>query len=118
MIIENPDIVSRLLRVLGHEDMRRIMVSIMDRAKSVAQISEESGIPLRTCYDYILKMKDGGLIVVERSVITDNGKLSDLYRCTYSELRVHCGAGKMEVHVSPHEGVADRFYRFLSVRRK
>jgi len=117
MIIQDQGLVSRVLKCIGQDVTRKIMMAIMETAKTAAQISEELGIPLSTCYDHITRMKKAGLIVIEGSTVTDKGRHSDLYRCVFRELNLRCGQGRLEVHVVPNEDVASKFYRYPSTVR-
>ncbi|HEY9398940.1 MAG TPA: hypothetical protein VIP29_03475 [Nitrososphaeraceae archaeon] len=69
-----------LLHELSDDITYRIIISIIDSAKGVSEISLENKLPLSSTYKRIKKLQKYGLIWIERIKIDASGKKSLLYR--------------------------------------
>lgn len=87
---------------------RRILAVCVKKAKSVKDISQETGLPLPTTYRHVNRLHDGGLLVVERSALTHDGKRYDLYRSRLRSARIEMDAGGERVSWEPNEAVEER----------
>lgn len=57
------------------------MQSCLPSAKSVREITQDSGLAIASVYRYVKRLVDAEILVVERSAMTEDGKPFDLYRC-------------------------------------
>jgi predicted transcriptional regulator len=64
----------------------RIVLSIIDNAKNVTQISMENQLPLSSTYKKIRKLQNMGLVSIERIDIDDSGKKVLYYRSKIKSL--------------------------------
>ncbi len=75
-----------LLSAFANEYERRIMAAAASRAKPAGQLSRECLIPLGSCYRKINSMVEKGTLVVERTIITKDGKKFALFRTPFKKI--------------------------------
>lgn len=73
---------------LADDFSRRILYSTVHGGKTLLEISVEQAIPLSTCYRRARELVDQGLLVVQRIVITREGKKYAIYRSSFRDIRV------------------------------
>ncbi|MBI4258810.1 MAG: helix-turn-helix transcriptional regulator [Thaumarchaeota archaeon] len=118
MRLSDEELKSRLLKALSDENMRRILLSTAHEAKPVSTLSKECSIPLSTAYRYIHDLIEAGLMGIERSVITEDGKRYELYRSLVKSISLNLNGNAVELEVEPREEDASKFYRLWSSLRK
>jgi predicted transcriptional regulator len=69
-----------LLKELLDRDSYKILLSIVDESKTVFQICNEISVPTSSTYKKIKKLKDAGLLIVDKIEINDNGKKVFFYK--------------------------------------
>jgi len=99
-----------LVRMLSDEYSRKIVQSAMAHARSVEDFSRESCIPLSTCYRRVRDLVKDGILIVERIVITPDGKKYELFRSVYRAIRVDFADGSLVVDVIVNEVITERLY--------
>ncbi len=117
MWVDDEEMKDRVLKAISNRDLRSILTSLLDQAKSVSTLALELAIPLSTTYNYIHEASEAGLVAVERVIITD-GKRNEMYRCVAKEVRALIESRPMLVEILPNENVAGRFYRLWSSLKK
>ena len=106
---------SSILSALGDEVSRKILLSSIARGKAVEEISADQHLPLSTCYRRIRQFVDGGLMILEKIVITQTGKKYAVYRTSFSEATIRLSAGEVAVETRPNADVRDKlFSRWLT----
>jgi predicted transcriptional regulator len=70
---------------LSDRNSRRVLASCVDAARSVKEISAVLEIPLASVYRQVHRLHELGVIIVERSAMTPEGKKYDLYRSRLAE---------------------------------
>lgn len=105
------DLSGPLLTALGDEPSRRILNSAILEGKTVEEISAEQGLPLSTCYRKVRFLVDGGLLLLERMVVTKTGKRFAVYRSSFSEAKIDFINGGVAVEVTPNPQVLDKLRR-------
>lgn len=85
---------------------RSILISTIERAKPVEEISRDSGIPLSTCYEKVTELLRRGVLKRERIIVLPNGKRYALYRATIRTVHVEFGAGGLDIETVAN---GDRF---------
>lgn len=65
---------------ISDSSSRRILVACMRDPRPVKAISDDTGIPLATAYRHVHALEEDGLLILERSAISEDGKRYDLYR--------------------------------------
>ncbi len=87
---------------------RRILSKCIRRAHPVKTLSQEASIPLASAYRQIKALVDDGLLVVERSAMTPDGKPYDLYRSRIKVARIEIRADHVEVAWEVNAAIEDR----------
>ena len=87
---------------------RRIISLCIDRARPVKEISEIAGLPLASAYRQVKHLQDVGILVVERSALTPDGKPFDLYRSRVRAARIEVGPRTVRVSWEVNESIEDR----------
>jgi hypothetical protein len=104
-------IASFAVNALSDESSRRILVSTVSKGKTAREVSLEQAIPLSTCYRRAHELVDQGLLVVERVVITGDGKRYAVFRSAFRRLDIATDFGELSVSVELNDDVADKFRR-------
>lgn len=115
--VTNEKTVRALTRIMADEYSRRILLSGAAKAKTVEDFSREDGIPLSTCYRRVNEMHEEGILVVERIVISPEGKKSELYRSGFREVRISMVDGNLQIEATVNEDIADKLYNMWTVMR-
>ncbi len=100
-----------MLRQLADYQSRTILQFTLDKHKTVEEISRKLKIPLSTTYRKINELKDSGLLVVEKSAITDKGKICDLYRSTIKSMRVDLNSQRISWDITFNDAMHDKIMR-------
>jgi DNA-binding Lrp family transcriptional regulator len=117
MEINEPSRVQALVQGLADEYSRKILLSAIPKAKSVEDMSRENDIPLSTCYRRVHELLDGQILVVEKIIVTPDGKKYELLRSAYRAVTVSFEGGVMRVEAEINEDVAEKLRRlWLSMR--
>ncbi len=83
----------RILDTLGDPVVRRILGATDGTARTAPDLNQATGVPLTTLYRKIHELEELGLIGIERSAITPDGKRVDFYRSRLEEARVEVRGG-------------------------
>jgi len=71
---------SNLLKELFDGFSYRIVMSIIEDSKTVFEICKENDLPISSTYKKIKKLKDLGLLFIDRIVINEKGKKVVFYK--------------------------------------
>lgn len=107
-----------ILKRLADKHSRSILQLAMEKHKTAEEISNELGIPLSTTYRKIKELKRARLLVVEKSVLTKDGKVCDLYRSTIRGMRVQLDSHPPTVDIIFNEDVYDKISRIWGTMRE
>lgn len=111
--------VQALVQGLAEEYARKILLSTIPRAKSVEDLSRENDIPLSTCYRRVHELLDSKLLVIERIIVTPDGKKYELLRSSYKSVTIRFDGGVMVVEALINEDVAEKLRRlWLTMKAK
>lgn len=106
---------SLILSALGDEVSRKILLSSIASGKTVEEISADQHLPLSTCYRRIRGFVDGGLMILEKIVITQTGKKYAVYRTSFSDATIRLSGGEVAVEIRPNADIRDKlFSRWLT----
>ena len=111
MEISEPSRIQALVQGLADEYSRKIILSAIPKAKSVEDMSRENDIPLSTCYRRVHELLDSQILVVERIIVTPEGKKYELLRSAYRAVNVSFDGGVMKVDALINEDVAEKLRR-------
>jgi len=116
--ITDPATAQALVQAMGDEYSRRILLSAIPAAKSVEDLSKENDIPLSTCYRRVHELLDARVLLIDRIIVTKDGKRYELVRSAYRTVQVDLENGAMKVDALINEDVADKLRRlWLSMRQ-
>ena len=88
MIVQSQRAKKAILAALADEEMTKILDSVMDHSKSIANITRENNIAHTTCYRKTKWLINEGLIRVDKIVITPEGKKFSLYYSVFKSINV------------------------------
>ena len=117
MRIEAQHVRDALIRALADEYSRKILLSTVDKPRSVEELSQSLQIPISTAYRRVNEMKDVGLLTVEKTIITDEGKKFELYRSSFRAMSIQLDRGEVVVDAELNEDVATRLSRLWAALR-
>jgi predicted transcriptional regulator len=106
--ITGTDSVHAVAQILADEYSRKILASALHDPKSVEELSKENAIPLSTCYRRVHEMLREGIVVVERIMITQDGKRYELFRSGFTSLTLRLEGNLMSVVGAVNEEVAEK----------
>jgi DNA-binding Lrp family transcriptional regulator len=87
------------------------MLGSITAAKSVEDLSKENDIPLSTCYRRVHELLASRVLIVERIIVTPDGKRYEMLRSSYRNITVNLENGVMKVEAMVNEDVADKLRR-------
>ncbi len=108
MLLSDPSNVLEIANALLDEYSRKIMLSLVDRSKSIEEISEEEGIPISTCYRRVHELLRDGIVKVCETIIQKDGKKYIKYRAAFRNVSVQIDSSKMAVDVVPNTGDGEK----------
>ncbi|MDV3277068.1 MAG: hypothetical protein LYZ69_01205 [Nitrososphaerales archaeon] len=109
--VTDPGTLQALVQALSDEYSRKIMLGCITAAKSVEDLSKENDIPLSTCYRRVHELLDSRVLIVERIIVTPDGKRYEMLRSAYRSITVNLESGIMKVEALINEDVADKLRR-------
>ncbi|HTW39424.1 MAG TPA: helix-turn-helix domain-containing protein [Thermoplasmata archaeon] len=98
----------RILEALGDRWSREILLLLNDSPRSAQEIQSANRIPQSTLYRKLHELSEIGLIGVQRSVISSDGKRVELYRSLLDELKVEMRGARLRVDVRFRDLAAER----------
>jgi hypothetical protein len=117
MDIKEERLKDNVMKALADDYARRILLATVPQAKSALDLSREHNIPISSVYRRIHDLVDTGLVAIERSVITEDGKRFELYRSTVKAIHIRFEAGVVSVDLAPSEDMVSKFYRMWNTLR-
>lgn len=99
---------AKVLAALDSEPARRIMSHCILRPMSVKDLSDKTGIPLPSVYRHAHALVEDGLLYVERSAMTGDGKPYDLFRCALRSCKIEMDADGVRVSWSLNSSLDER----------
>lgn len=106
-----------LLRALADDYSRKILLVTLRVARSVEELSQTENIPISTAYRRVNEMTQNGLLAVEKTILTDDGKKFELYRSAFRTIHVGLEQGEINLDVELNEDIATRLSRLWASMR-
>ncbi len=100
-----------VVAALADEFSRRIIASTVDEGRTVQEISVEQAIPLSTCYRRASELAHKGLLMIERIVVTGEGKRYAVYRSSFKALKITSDLETVSATAELNPSVAEKFHR-------
>jgi len=101
-----------LVAALSDEFSLRMIISTVDVGKTVQDISVEQAVPLSTCYRRARELVNEGILVVERIVVTGEGKRFAVYRSSFKEVDVASDFRGISASAEVNEAAAEKFRKW------
>ena len=118
MNIKDPKLISSIFKALGDEKSLKILSLLSVRSLSVTDIIRDTNIPSSSTYRKISELEKDGLIGIERTVITDDGKSFNIYKSTFVEINIKFRMGEYFIFAIPNRDIMEKaFGLFHSSRR-
>jgi DNA-binding HxlR family transcriptional regulator len=89
----------RILEALGDRWAREILLLLSDGPRSAQEIQASNRMPQSTLYRKLHELSEIGLIGIQRSVISPDGKRVELYRSLLEELTVEMRGTRLTIDV-------------------
>ncbi len=89
----------RILEALGDRWAREIVLMLSDGPRSAQEIQLSNRMPQSTLYRKLHELAEIGLVGVQRSVISSDGKRVELYRSLLEELTVEVHGTQLRIDV-------------------
>ncbi len=93
---------------LSSASTRRILASCIRKPLAVKEISDATTLPLASAYRQVGKLVESGVLMVERSAMTRDGKPYDLYRSRIRLARIEVGADRVDITWEANAALEDR----------
>jgi hypothetical protein len=113
MLIMQEALKKALLKALADEQSSKILACAVWKAKSVMDLIREAGIPHTSAYRLVNELKESGLLVVERMMLSEDGKKYALYKGTFKSIMVKFEGSSIEVDAIPNRDVTDKAFRLF-----
>jgi DNA-binding transcriptional ArsR family regulator len=98
----------RILDALGDSASRGILLMISQAPRSAQDLLAAERIPQSTLYRKLHDLQDLGLVGIQRTAITPEGKRVDLYRSLLEELRVEMQGAELRIQARFRDLSAER----------
>jgi predicted transcriptional regulator len=117
MRIDNLKLRDSLISALADEYSRKIILRTINRAESVEDLSRAENIPISTAYRRVNELKEVGLLTVEKTILTGEGKKYELYRSAFKSFVIDLEQGEIAIDAELNEDVATRLSRLWATMR-
>ena len=98
----------RILDALGDAASRGILLMLNESPRSAQELLQANKIPQSTLYRKLHDLQQLGLVGIQRTAITAEGKRVDLYRSLLEELRVDLIGQSLRIQVRFRDLSAER----------
>ena len=116
MIIQSQRAKKAILATLADEEMTKILDSVMHTSKSIVDIIRENNIAHTTCYRKIKWLINEELVIVDKIVITPEGKKFSLYRGVLRSINVKYEGNNITVEAEQNFDIVKKtMARFYSL---
>lgn len=113
MLVSDAEKANEVMKALSDEYSRRIVLSITSRSMTVEEIAKEQRIPTSTCYRRVHTLLSRGVIRVDRTIISDDGKKYACYISCFRNATIKLVSGELKVDVVVTDA-SDRLHEMWS----
>lgn len=99
------DINQRVIELLTDAESRSILLSLVRRGKTAADLSRDLKIPLSSVYKKLNELEEMTLIIVEKRQITDKGRRYKIYRSRISQADISIKRPDVRLVLIPNKGL-------------
>jgi hypothetical protein len=94
------DLRRQIIAALGDPEAQQIISIIIRESKTSLTIAKELGLPPSTVYRKIGQMRECGLLLIDRFLISTDGKREALYTCAFTEIRFKTEAKDLGLEIT------------------
>ena len=98
----------RILQVLSDPAARQILSLLNDDPHSVQELQASNHLPQSSLYRKLHELQELGLVAVQNTALTSDGKRVDMFRSRIEEVRVEMRGGTLHVNVRHRDLSAER----------
>ena len=95
-------------RALSMPAARVLVAAAIRKPMSVKALAQQTDLPMASVYRHVAELVKDGILVVERSALTPDGKAYDLFRSRIEGAHLALEADHVEVGWKINEAVEDR----------
>lgn len=81
----------------------KILFSTIEESKTVCDISKENNFPISSTYKKIKRLKDLGLLLIDRIIINEQGKKVIFYKSKICSLELYLNKTQIRLHFNKNE---------------
>ena len=108
------DLRRQIVAVLGDPEAQQIMSFVVRESRTSSTIAKELGLPPSTVYRKIGQMRDCGLLLIDRFLISADGKREALYTCAFTEIRFKTEAQELVLDITlSQKALEKRWFEFF-----
>jgi response regulator of citrate/malate metabolism len=105
-----------VLTTLADNEMMKILDSAMKQSKSANEILKETHISHSTCWRKIKWLLNEGLIILDKIIITPDGKKFSLYHSTLKSITIKYEDTNVVVETEPNSSITKKsIMKFFSL---
>lgn len=97
-----------ILQAIGDPLSRQLLLLLSGAPRSAKELLQSVSVPLSTLYRRLGELKALGLVDVQRSLITEDGKKTELYRSLLEEVHIHLRGSELELRTRRRDMAAER----------
>lgn len=117
MRISSEKVRNALISALADEYSRKIILKTINHAYSVEELSHNENIPISTAYRRVNELKEVGLLTVEKTILTDDGKKFEMYRSAFRTIHIDLNQSDLVLDADLNEDVGMRLSRLWAAMR-
>ncbi len=106
-----------MVNALADEYSRKILLKTIDHSYSVEELSRSENVPISTAYRRVNELKDAGLLTVEKTILTNDGKKFEMYRSAFRSIHIDLRGSEIVIDADLNEDVATRLSRLWAAMR-
>ncbi len=103
----------RAIHALGDPVNRELLAVMNDQPRSVQELLAQVSVPKSSVYNRLHVLRELGLVAVQRTIITSDGKRTDLFRSLVEEARIEVHGSETTLSLRlrnlPEERLTDLF---------
>jgi cobalamin biosynthesis Co2+ chelatase CbiK len=99
-----------MMQALSDEYSRKIMLSTISAPKTVEELSKENSIPISTCYRRVHDLIRQGFLIVDKIVITNDGKKYETFSSSFKKFRIDLVETEFIIDAEINEERRDRLH--------
>lgn len=90
-------LVQDILASVGDPESMSILVAVLSTSKSASRIEQEVRLPQSTLYRKVSRLRECGLLMVDRFALRPDGTKEALYLCSFDRLCLRVEGGEIVV---------------------